>query len=80
MLPLAVVLIVPMCLLAAVSGLLLRGMNVDILAQIGFIVLVGLAAKNATLIVEFASRRRMPDRARCSRRCWPPGPGCARFC
>jgi multidrug efflux pump subunit AcrB len=56
-LPLAIVLIVPMCLLAAVTGLLARGMPIDILAQIGFVVLVGLAAKNAILIVEFARQK-----------------------
>ena len=55
--PLAVVLIVPMCLLASDSGLLFRGMPIDILAQIGFVVLVGLAAKNAILIVEFARQQ-----------------------
>jgi HAE1 family hydrophobic/amphiphilic exporter-1 len=53
-LPLAVILIVPMCLFAAITGVLLRGMDNNILTQIGFVVLVGLAAKNAILIVEFA--------------------------
>ncbi|MDR6955162.1 HAE1 family hydrophobic/amphiphilic exporter-1 [Ancylobacter sp. 3268] len=57
MLPLSVMLIVPMCLLAAVSGLLVAAMDVNILAQIGFVVLIGLAAKNAILVVEFARQR-----------------------
>jgi hydrophobe/amphiphile efflux-1 (HAE1) family protein len=56
-LPLAIVLIVPMCILASVTGLITRGMPIDILAQIGFVVLVGLAAKNAILIVEFARQK-----------------------
>src|SRR5216684_4407003 len=60
-LPLAIVLIVPMCLLASATGLHARGMPIDILAQIGFVVLVGLAAKNAILIVEFAKQREDDD-------------------
>lgn len=56
LLPLAVILIVPMCLLAAITGVSLRGMDNNILVQIGFIVLIGLASKNAILIVEFAKQ------------------------
>ncbi|HWP00208.1 MAG TPA: multidrug efflux RND transporter permease subunit [Methylococcus sp.] len=56
-LPFAVILIVPTCLLASMTGIGIRGMDNNIFTQIGFIVLVGLAAKNAILIVEFAKRR-----------------------
>ncbi|MGA0040154.1 MAG: efflux RND transporter permease subunit, partial [Pirellulales bacterium] len=56
-LPLAVILIVPMCLLAAIAGVWVTGMANTIFTQIGLVVLVGLSAKNAILIVEFAKQR-----------------------
>jgi multidrug efflux pump len=57
-LPLAVILVVPMCLLCSISGIMAASMEVNIFTQIGFVVLVGLASKNAILIVEFAKTRR----------------------
>ena len=55
-LPLAVILIVPMCLVASIIGVALRGLDNNILTQVGFVVLIGLAAKNAILIIEFAKQ------------------------
>jgi multidrug efflux pump subunit AcrB len=57
-LPLAVILVVPMCLLCSVIGVVLAKMDINIFTQIGFLVLVGLACKNAILIVEFAKHER----------------------
>ncbi len=61
-LPLAVILIVPMCLVASIVGVVLRGQDNNILTQVGFVVLIGLAAKNAILIIEFA--KQLEDRGR----------------
>jgi multidrug efflux pump subunit AcrB len=63
-LPLAVILVVPMCLLCSIVGVDLAGMEVNIFTQIGFIVLVGLASKNAILIVEFAKQEHAAGKSR----------------
>ncbi len=63
-LPLSVILIVPMCLLSAIVGISIAGMDNNILTQIGFVVLVGLASKNAILIVEFARELEQQGRDR----------------
>jgi multidrug efflux pump len=63
-LPLAVILVVPMCLLSAIIGVNVAGLDVNIFTQIGFVVLVGLASKNAILIVEFARQQRQEGKSR----------------
>ncbi len=63
-LPLAVILVVPLCLLCSVGGVLLMHLSVDIFVQIGLVVLVGLACKNAILIVEFAQHLRQQGKER----------------
>jgi HAE1 family hydrophobic/amphiphilic exporter-1 len=60
-LPIAIILIVPMAVLSALLGVMLRGFDNNILTQIGLVVLVGLAAKNAILIVEFAREAEARD-------------------
>lgn len=56
-LPLAVILVVPMCVLCSIAGVAIGRMDINIFTQIGFVVLIGLACKNAILIVEFAKAR-----------------------
>jgi multidrug efflux pump subunit AcrB len=63
-LPLAVILVVPMCLLCAIAGVVMARMDINIFTQIGFLVLVGLACKNAILIVEFAKAQREAGHSR----------------
>ena len=57
-LPLAIIMVVPMCILSAIIGVWLTHSDINIFTQIGFVVLVGLASKNAVLIVEFAKHKR----------------------
>src|SRR5205807_347959 len=63
-LPLAVILVVPMCLLCAVAGLVMARMDINIFTQVGFLVLVGLAGKNAIPIVEYGKAQRQAGQPR----------------
>jgi len=63
-LPLAVILVVPMCVLCALTGVAIRGLDNNIFTQVGFVVLIGLACKNAILIVEFARDRQQEGASR----------------
>ena len=64
-LPLAVILVVPMCLLCSIAGVAVAHMDINIFTQIGFVVLVGLASKNAILIVEYAKHSAKAGADRC---------------
>ncbi len=75
-LPLSVILIVPMCLLAAITGVWIDGSDNNIFTQIGLFVLVGLACKNAILIVEFAKDKQEQETSTRSAPCSKPA-GCA---
>ncbi len=69
--PFAIILIVPMCVLSAMIGVWLNGLDNNIFTQIGLVVLVGMAAKNAILIVEFAKQKQDEggmNRRRCGHR------------
>ncbi|MFO0872054.1 MAG: multidrug efflux RND transporter permease subunit [Pirellulales bacterium] len=57
-LPLAVILVVPLCVLCSIAGVAYANLDINVFTQIGFVVLIGLACKNAILIVEYAKRRR----------------------
>jgi multidrug efflux pump len=57
-LPLAVILVVPMCVLSSIAGVAIAKLDINVFTQIGFVVLIGLACKNAILIVEYAKSRR----------------------
>jgi multidrug efflux pump len=63
-LPLAVILVVPTCVLSAITAVNLAGQDINIFTQVGFVVLVGLASKNAILIVEFAKHQRLEGKSR----------------
>ena len=77
-LPLAVILVVPMCLLCSIAGVHMAQMDINIFTQVGFVVLIGLACKNAILIVEFAKAQREAGTAATRPRSRPASSGCGR--